>query len=88
MDIGIKYCGGCNSKYDRVQAVKQLQTKFPQHHYAYVSGGVLTQDVWIVVCGCPAGCASTEGLVARKHLFLVTNAEDLQAVEVQLSMMD
>lgn len=88
MDIGIKYCGGCNSQYDRVRAVKQLQAALPQHHYAYVSSGVLTQDVWLVICGCPAGCASTEGLVARRHLFLVTNADDMKAVEVQLRMME
>ena len=25
MRIGIKYCGGCNPRYDRVAAVKELQ---------------------------------------------------------------
>ncbi len=87
MEIGIKYCGGCNSQYDRVQAVKLLQQACPEHRYSYVSDGSREKDIWIVVCGCPAGCASTEGLISRRHLFLITNEEDLKAAAIQLQSM-
>ena len=30
MRIGIKYCGGCNPRYDRVAAVKELQQRHPE----------------------------------------------------------
>ncbi|KMO87135.1 hypothetical protein AB840_04445 [Megasphaera cerevisiae DSM 20462] len=87
MDIGIKYCGGCNSQYDRVEAIRHLQKMYPHHTYSYVSDERMAQDIWIVVCGCSRGCAGIEGLVARQHLFFVTQEEDMAAVEIQLSAM-
>ena len=33
MKIGIKYCGGCNPRYDRSQEVEKLKKKFPQHTF-------------------------------------------------------
>ena len=33
MKIGIKYCGGCNPRYDRSQEVEKLKKKFSQHTF-------------------------------------------------------
>ena len=35
MKIGIKYCGGCNSRYDRTKEVEKLKKQFPQHEFTY-----------------------------------------------------
>lgn len=32
MKIGIKYCGGCNPRYDRNQEVEKLKKNFPSIH--------------------------------------------------------
>ena len=29
-EIGLRYCGGCNSRYDRVALVKRLESFFPE----------------------------------------------------------
>ena len=29
MTVGIKYCGGCNPRYDRVAAARRLEAAFP-----------------------------------------------------------
>lgn len=74
MIIGIKYCGGCNPRYDRVAKVEQLKAELPQH--SYVSALTTSDcDVWLVVCGCPAACADRSALKAKKRLFLLHTPE-------------
>lgn len=65
MKIGIKYCGGCNPRYDRTKEVKKLSEIFPQHTFTYL----LNQegcDVCLLVCGCPTGCAESEGIISHE----------------------
>lgn len=71
MKIGIKYCGGCNSRYDRKQEVQKLIRQFPQHTFIYATQDTNVCDAWLIVCGCTACCASTDGLVATKKLFIL-----------------
>ena len=71
MNIGIKYCGGCNSRYDRAQEVQKLIQKFPQHTFVYATQAAGVCAVWLSVCGCSTCCASTDGLVATKKLFIL-----------------
>lgn len=71
MKIGIKYCGGCNSRYDRKQEVQKLIREFPQHTFVYATQDTNVCAVWLIVCGCITCCASTDGLVATKKLFVL-----------------
>ena len=71
MKIGIKYCGGCNSRYDRTKEVSKLIARFPNHTYIYN----VEEDIcdWcLLVCGCMTGCASTEGIAAKHCISLCT----------------
>lgn len=55
MRIGIKYCGGCNPRYDRKQAVEKLADRMTgmQVETAREDG---QYDVVLLVCGCTAQC--------------------------------
>lgn len=60
MRCGIKFCGGCNPKYDRARAVEELKSSLDceiDFEYASEDGHY---DVLLVVCGCPNCCASYE----------------------------
>lgn len=70
MIIGVKYCGGCNSVYNRGRQVNLLKEQFPEHEFRTASEGNVC-DVWLVVCGCMRACASTEGLTASRRLFVL-----------------
>lgn len=70
--IGIRYCGGCNPRYDRVAAVEQLQVLFPD---AQLCPAVRGQCAVLVVCGCPARCAGVDGLTGP--LIYMTDPEDV-----------
>lgn len=60
--VGLRYCGGCNPRYDRVAAVERLRTQFPDLELRPAASG---QEAVLVVCGCPARCADISGLNGR-----------------------
>ncbi len=85
MIIGIKYCGGCNSVYERGRQVNLLKERFPEHEFRSTADGNIC-DVWLIVCGCLRACASVEGLVARRRMFILSTERSL--VEVQKYLID
>ena len=68
MKRAVKYCGGCNPRYDRVGLVKKLEEKIgviltsPQPDCIY--------DELYVVCGCSACCADISLYKAKKVVFI------------------
>lgn len=77
MKIGIKYCGGCNSRYDRTKEVEKLKKQFPQHEFTYQVDTAIC-DICLLVCGCMTACASPEGLAAKRFEQLCTPAQFAQ----------
>ena len=74
MLIAVKYCGGCNPRYDRVQFVRDLQENFPEIEFAGVDAP--DPDFALVVCGCPVCCVSHERLTGRRGKFVAASPED------------
>ena len=48
MTIGIKYCGGCNSVYNRGRQTQLLKEQFPEHEFRTAAAGTVC-DVWLIV---------------------------------------
>ena len=64
--IAIKYCGGCNPRFDRAGFVSRLVGRFPE--LVVVSSDTVEPWLVLVVCGCHSRCASHEhmaGLVGK-----------------------
>lgn len=74
--MGVKYCGGCNPRFDRARAVQELG--FGQAEPA--RAGVRYQTL-LVVCGCTARCADLTGLEAGTRLLISTPEELAAALE-------
>ena len=64
--VGVRYCGGCNPRYDRVAVVKALETRFPQ--VAFVPADS-RQILTLLICGCSAQCVY-RGDLTRECLFI------------------
>lgn len=84
MRVGVKYCGGCNARYDRTALVARLK--------AALGGGVdwvgaaaeldAPLDFVLVVCGCTAACAQHQDLTgARGKLILHAQEQEAAALE-------
>lgn len=58
MKIGIKYCGGCQSRYERAEVVSSLINKHSHRNtFCYVNEAEV-YDLILVVSGCHIKCAS------------------------------
>ena len=54
--ITIKYCGGCNPSYERVEMVQQLQSLL-NNRFIFAVNDPEDSDARVLVCGCPRACA-------------------------------
>lgn len=78
LNIGIKYCGGCNSKYDRKEFLYSLKEKFNFNFQIARPGEVY--DVVIVLCGCSSCCADQSELKFKFQKILVNSKDDFDEV--------
>ncbi|MEY8337801.1 MaoC family dehydratase [Lachnospiraceae bacterium 62-35] len=79
MIIGLKYCGGCNSRYQRGWAVNRLKEQFPCHEYVTAQDRERC-DIWIIVCGCQRACADDGNLKADKKKFLAVGERSFDEI--------
>ncbi len=66
--IGIKYCGGCNPRYDRRKLAERIQEEFGVRIRPLDSD--LMYDLIIVLNGCTTKCANLKNLKSRKWIIL------------------
>lgn len=59
--IGVRYCGGCNPRFDRVVFVKRLETLLPDIRFETARAGT-DYAAALVVCGCRTKCANVGDL--------------------------
>ena len=75
--IGVRYCGGCNPRFDRVALVRRLAGYFPACDFESAQPAGDYPAV-LVVCGCPSRCADTAGLgVPPGRLIWLSGWDDL-----------
>jgi 4-hydroxybutyrate CoA-transferase len=62
MTIQVKYCGGCNPRYDRSGLIQLIRDDFSGVNIVYEAPPAAEADFMLVVCGCSVRCASHEKL--------------------------
>ena len=81
MNIRVKYCGGCNPRYDRRAELDRLKTAFPEASFVEMGDDVGPFDHVIVLCGCTAMCAEHEHLHGEYGKTVTASAEDCEQLE-------
>ncbi|MDR3259874.1 MAG: hypothetical protein LBT51_09745 [Fusobacteriaceae bacterium] len=74
-EIGIKYCGGCNPRYNRVEEVEKIKNKLENHIFEYAKEDK-TYDFILVACGCLAACATHNNLKFNIKKFILSSSQD------------
>jgi len=54
--IGVKYCGGCNPTYERVEIIQQVQSSLGDR-YIFLSSKQKGLNGLLLINGCPRSCA-------------------------------
>jgi len=57
--IGIRYCGGCNPRYERVEMIQGVQSVVGDQ-FLFIRHDQKDLDGLITVSGCPRACASKD----------------------------
>jgi 4-hydroxybutyrate CoA-transferase len=78
----VKYCGGCNPRYDRRAAAERVRAAFP--HLEWTTKDEGASDHVIVFCGCPVACADHKALRGDLGKIVVSSPEDSARLEETL----
>jgi len=73
--IGLKYCGGCSPRYDRVQAVGYLRERL-KDTVDLVSYEDPDIEGILVVAGCPTACVDLTSF-KKRPVWVVTSSEGI-----------
>lgn len=85
MNVGIKYCGGCQSKYDRSQVLKYIIKKYPRHTYEFVKEKNY-YDIVIVIYGCEIKCADISKLRTKWGYIYIDNNNFKEILKEKLKL--
>lgn len=77
--IGIKFCGGCQSTYNRKELIERL-TSIEGITFEYVNEDTCYDNV-LVVCGCHNRCADVSKIKCRNEIIYLWNKD--QEVEIR-----
>ncbi|KXB92337.1 hypothetical protein [Megasphaera hutchinsoni] len=86
MNVGIKYCGGCNCRYNRTQAVNNFIKNHP--HYTYIYDPETQYcDICLVICGCPTACPEVTALLTKQVKF-ITSPHQLNTLDLSIDSLE
>ena len=74
--VGVKYCGGCNPKYDRVGLGEGIRKRL-DGKANFVLADSENVDVILAIEGCETACANLS-VFEGKRIFIVTSVEDAE----------
>lgn len=77
--VGVRYCGGCNPRFDRVAGVRRLEAAYPRAAFKSARPGE-SYDLLLIVGGCTACCPDQTGLTGRYRVEIRTEQDFEQAL--------
>ncbi|MCT4619617.1 MAG: hypothetical protein N4A62_09560 [Marinisporobacter sp.] len=80
MKIGIKYCGGCNPRYDRKKFIEDVQKALGENFIFEIAREGNAYDFLLVVGGCTNCCASFANIPSKKGVFCIKRHDDYEKV--------
>ena len=58
MKCGVKFCGGCNPRFQRGEALQKIKEQFLNRIEFSYAEEEQEYDLLLIICGCPNCCAS------------------------------
>jgi len=78
LKLGIKYCGGCNPRYDRSQLFRRIQADFGHIHTIEIAEEKETYETLFIIGGCMNCCAKTDHLSVQGKTVRIKSPEDYE----------
>ena len=83
MVCGVKYCGGCNPRYNRTDFLVRLKKACEEVEFAYVQPEVV-YDHLVVINGCLSKCADISQIQVAGDTFKIAEDNQLDELITQL----
>lgn len=85
--VGLKYCGGCNPAYDRVEMIQQIQARCPDR-YLFLRYDEPEIDAMVFINGCHRACAIQDLPPSEISSYSVTGKSDFKNLIAYLLSLD
>lgn len=76
--IGVKYCGGCNPAYERVEMIQRVQSQL-KDHFLFFRHDEPDIDGMVFLSGCRRACAAQDVNQTVPH-YSITGENDFEAL--------
>lgn len=77
--VGIKYCGGCNPSYERVEMVQQVQSLL-KDRFIFSVNDQRDSDIMVFVCGCPRACVNKNSYESKVPFRSIVGESDFKSL--------
>lgn len=83
MVCGVKYCGGCNPRYNRTNFFNKVKKICSEIDFQYVQPDI-EYDHLLVIQGCPSKCATIDSILVKGNTFHISEENQFDALITQL----
>ncbi|EDS73453.1 hypothetical protein NE604_04840 [Anaerofustis stercorihominis] len=80
MKVFIKYCGGCNPRYDRVKEVDNFKSKYKDIEFTYDYDNDV--EICLIICGCNSACADISFIDKNKKTYIIKSKYELENIKL------
>jgi len=85
--IGIKYCGGCNPFYERVEMIQRVQSLL-KDRFIFSVDDLRDSDIMVFVSGCPRACADKHSGNFEASSLSILGEDDFESLIKRLTAID
>jgi hypothetical protein len=82
LKTGVKFCGGCNPRYDRKAFLKKIEKSMTGYRFTYNLEE--EYDILLIICGCKSACAKCDN--KGKKTIIVDNLSETEEIIRQLKL--
>ena len=80
MLIGVKFCGGCNPRYDRGKALNDIKERLKEKADFAIAEEGGEYDYLLVIGGCTSCCASASGYEAKREVLRMWDQNHIENI--------
>ena len=85
MKCGVKFCGGCNPRYDRGAAFRQIKEDMSDIDFVHAEEGDPVDNL-LVIGGCTACCASYDQYDVKGNVFKMWDKDHIENIKSKLKV--
>jgi hypothetical protein len=87
LKIGVKYCGGCNPSYERVEMIERIQFRF-NDRFLFLRHDEPDIEVTVLMSGCHRACARRDFNSTEISYCSITEENDFDTLMNWLKSLD